>query len=167
MRTQVNIFCPFHRDISWITQEVIEEYAGAVISGGEAPQHCINKWSGGDPIRGNMLPELLNTNPDFLSLQDELIEEFGVERFVGKPREKVYHIRQLEMAIVAAKTASDRAALYKELREYQGWSSKPSEKVADITINNNNGPVVFDNTNPAENERVVMSIFAAANARSV
>lgn len=167
MRTQVKLYCPFHRDLSWMTQEVIEEYAGAKIAGGAAPDYCILKWTQDQPTRATMFQELLDTNPDFMSLQDELIDEFGIERFTGKPRDKVYHIRQIEIAISNAKTASDRAALYKELREYQGWSSKPAEKMPDITINNNTSPVLFSNADPIENERVVMSIFAVANARSV
>lgn len=167
MRTQVRLYCPFHRDLSWMTQEVIEDYAGAKVAGGEAPSYCILKWTQDQPTRASMFPELLDNNPDFMTLQEELIDEFGIERFIGKPRDKIFHIRQLEQAIEKAKTASDKAALYKELREYQGWSSKPLEKLPEVTINNPSGPVVFENGKAIENERIVMSIFTAVNARSV
>lgn len=159
MRTQVRLFCPFHRDLSWLTQEVIEDYAGAKIRGGEAPYYCITKWTGEDKLKAMMLPEMLDTNPDFERLQEELIDEFGIEHFIGKTKPKEYHIRQLEIAIELAKSDDDRAKLYKELREYRGWTNKPAEKAVEVNITNNNAQMSFDRNNLAEVERAVMSFF--------
>lgn len=159
MRTQVNLFDPFHRDISWITQEVIEEYAGAKIRGGTAPEYCIGKWSQGNPLRVALMPEFLDCNPDFAQLQDDLVEEFGIEHFIGKPKSREYHIRQLENAIEGAKLPTDKAKLYAELREYQGWTTKPAEKAVEVNINNTNHQINFDKSNLAECERMVMSFL--------
>lgn len=168
MRTQVRIYYPFNVDISWITQEVVEDYAGAKISGGEAPAYCIAKWSNGDSTRDNLLPQILDTNPDFIALQDELVDEFGIERFVGKPKPREYHVRRLEIAIDNARLPADKAKLYAELREYQGWSTKPTERVGGPVINNpTGGTFIFDNSNPIEAERVVMSIFASPNVDTI
>lgn len=159
MRTQVRLFCPFHRDLSWLTQEVIEDYAGAKIRGGEAPYYCVTKWTGEDKLKAMMLPEMLDTNPDFERLQEELIDEFGIEHFIGKVKPKEYHIRQIEMAIELAKTDDDRAKLYKELREYRGWTNKPAEKAIEVNVTNNTAQMNFDRNNVAEVERAVMSFF--------
>jgi hypothetical protein len=159
MRTQVRLYCPFHRDLSWLTQELIEDYAGAQIRGGMAPYYCVSKWTGDDKVRAMIMPEMLDTHPEFEQLKEELIDEFGIEHFIGKPKPKEYHIRQLEIAIELCKTDDDRAKLYKELREYRGWTNKPAEKAVEVTINNNNAQISFDKNNPSEVERGVMSFF--------
>lgn len=160
MRTEVVLYCPFNRDFGWITQAVIEEYAGACIRGGTAPDYCVNKWSQMDPLKVTLMHELLDTHPDFEILKDELVEEFGIEHFIGKPRSKEYHIKQLELAIEATSDAKEKAALYKELREYCGWTPKPTE-VTPVNITNNiqQAMPIFDKTDQNEVERMVMSFF--------
>lgn len=127
MRAQLEVWCPYGRDVSWITQEVIEDFAGACIMGGAAPENCARKWSGGDPVRAIMLPELLLPMPEFRRLKDDLIAEFGEEYFLGAMQSKFYHIRQLEMSLESETDNDLKAKLYKVLLELRGWVTKPSD----------------------------------------
>lgn len=167
MRTHIDIYDPFNRDTRWITQEVITEYVGARIRSPIAAEYCLMKWSGGDKLRIDQFNELITDRPELDVLEAELIDEYGMEFFIGKPKPKEYHIRQLELAIERTQDKKELAALYKELREMQGWTTKPTERGVGIVINNGTpgeAPKI-DANNPREAERIVMSYFSAVDVR--
>lgn len=160
MRTQIYIVDYFSRDVSWISQEFIEDYAGALLRGGRHAEYCIEKWTRGDKLKIQMFMELAATHPDIQSIQDELIDEFGIDYFVGKPKSKEYHIRQLEIEIQNARSSDDKAKLYKELREYNGWTIKAVEK--SVTVKSASGSTTQQDlpNDLREAERIVMTMFA-------
>ena len=164
MRTQVYLFDPFHRDISWITQEVIEDYAGALLRGLRAAELCIQKWARGDATKMKLMSEVLDGHPDITILQDELIDEFGEERFIGKARSREYHIKELEERIAIEADGRVVAALVQQLRELRGWTVKPAEPGSVVNIQNNVGAqpkITLDPNDSKEAERIVMSVFAS------
>lgn len=164
MRTQVYLYDPFHRDIEWITQEVIEDYAGSMLRGLRAGELCIQKWARADATKMKMMAELLNGHPDISILQDELIDEFGEERFIGKARSREFHIKELEARIEYETDGRIAAALIQQLRELRGWTLKPAEAGSIVNIQNNVGAqpkIVIDPNDAREAERVVMSVFAS------
>lgn len=161
MRTPFYVYDPFGRDTAWITQEVIEEYVGARMRGPDAAMYCLQKWTQGDAIKINQFMELVSNNPELDRLQEELIDELGIDALIGKPKTKEYHIRQLEIAIELARTPDEKAKLYKELREYQGWTAKPAEKGLSVSVTTNHvGSEAIANKAPRDAERIVMSVFA-------
>lgn len=164
MRTQINIYDAFNRDTSWITQEVIETYAGAKLRGERAADIYINSITRGDAVKIQLFMELVYNHPDLILLQDELIAEFGEETFIGKARSKEFHIRQLEERIENEKDAKALAPLIRELRELRQWTVKPFDSTGNpvsVTVNTGPSSVNFNRDNPREAERIVMSIFSS------
>ena len=163
MRTKIELHDPFNRDVSWITQEAIEEYAGACIHSQEAGDLCIQKWSRGDPQRAKLMREQLVGNHYVALLQDELIDEFGEERFIGKRLSKERRIAFLEQRLLQEPNNQVAALISKEIRELNGEVIKPSEKGATVNVNVVPTTVKFDRTNPRESERIVASVLGSLN----
>jgi hypothetical protein len=163
MRTRVEIYDSFHRDVSWITQDAIEEYAGAALHSREAADLCIMKWSRGDPVKVALMREHLVGNYYVTLLQEELIEEFGEERFIGKPLSKERRVRILEQRLLSERDNDVAAKISKEIRELNGEVVKPSDKAVSLTVNAAPSNVTFDRNNPREAERIVMSVLGALN----
>ena len=139
----------------------MEDYAGARIRGAKAADLCVAKWAQGDVGKVTQFYEVAADHPDLTLLEEELLDEFGLEHFIGKIKPKDYHIRHLEIAILNCYDLDTKAKLYKELREYQGWTSKPAEKGVSATVTIGATPTaMLDPNNPRETERIVMSIFA-------
>jgi|SRR5665213_1046099 len=164
MRTQLTFYDPFHRDTSWITQEVVEDYAGALLHGNDTAELCIQKWSRNDPQKMLLLREQLVGNRRAVEqLQTELIDEYGEEYFIGKPMTKAQRVRELERRLLIEPDNKKAAELSKEIRELNGETVKPAEKGISVTVNTTPTKVVFDRANPRESERIVMSVLGALN----
>lgn len=164
MRKQIFIRDAFNRDTSWITQEVIEEFAGAKLRGDVAAARCAAKWTNSDQLKINLFFEMMDeAQDDIRLLQDELVDEFGIEYFIGKAKTREQHIRECEIAIENSRDAKDKAALYKELRELRGWTLKPAEAAPAVTVNNNilSSDVRLERGDLRNAERIVMSVFGS------
>jgi hypothetical protein len=162
MRTQIDIYCPFGRDVSWITQEICEAYAGASLRGRKVADREAMALSGDDLPRAHMLMSLLDSHPDFLKLKDELIDEYGYEAFI-RPKHMLEHIRDLEARMDDCQDDEVYAKLMKELRELRGWTVKPAENRVIINNNNQNlqqnASLSIDTHNPVEVTRVYHSLL--------
>lgn len=160
MRTVVDVYCPFGRDIAWITQEICEEYAGASIKGKRAAEKAALDLAGNDFPRAETLRSMLDTHPDFILLKEELLDEYGIEHFI-KSKSMLEHIRDLEERMEAETDNEVYAKLSKELRELRGWVVKPTEKTPNVTNVNvlTQQQVHIDRSNPKELERYYQSIM--------
>lgn len=160
MRTVIEMYCPFGRDVAWITQEMIEEYAGASITGKRAAEKAALDLAGNDYPRSETLRSMLDTHPLFAILKEELLDEYGLEHFV-KPKSMLEHIRDLEERMEAEPNNDTYAKLNKELRELRGWVVKPAEKTAAVTNVNviASQQMSIDRSNPKELERYYHSIM--------
>jgi hypothetical protein len=162
MRTQVEIYCPFGRDVSWITQEIVEAYAGACLRGRKIAEREALALAGDDFPRAHTLQSLMDTNPEFLALKDELLDTYGIEAFI-RPKHILEHVRDLEARMDDCNDDETYAKLMKELRELRGWTVKPAENK--VIINNNNSvdnrqqSLTIDKHNPNEVARLYNSIL--------
>lgn len=165
MLTRLHLYDPIGRDTSWITDELIVEYAASSLRSELSAQLCIDKWTRGDAAKAGMFAELIIGRPELEEIKDQLLDQYGEEAFVGKPRSLTFHIRQLEIRMEACRDPDSYAKLAKQLADMRGWNVKPVERAA-TPINNitvNNGPVL-DASNPREAARIVMSVLANASA---
>jgi len=162
MRVQVQPYCPFGRDTSWITQDVVEAYIYAWIKGHRFAEYCIAKYAQGDPIRMRTFREVVFDDPDF----EDLKEQIWAEMELPTPGSIEYHIwnieRQLEDPTLPP---AELSKLYKVLGEYRGWLTKPGEKAASIQLINNvgtgeNGTANIASMNANEAERLYYSLIA-------
>lgn len=160
MRTEVEIWCPFGRDVSWITQEIVEAWAGACLSGDRKAATLGLNICGNDFQCFELLKSIFNdSNVQFIALKEELLDEYGIDYF--RPiRSKQDHIADLEERMRDEKNNKVYAALAKELREFRQWSVKPVEAAPSTTVNVfSNQQVSIDRHNPREVERYYQSIM--------
>lgn len=165
MRTAVYIFDPFHRDISWITQEVIEEFVASRIRGMDAANRCILKWCKADINKADLMREMMNdAEPDLKLLEAELIDEFGEQHFIGPPLSKARRRYILEQTLQRETDSKKVTEISKEIRELNGETVKPADKMPDaatVGISIDKAIINFDRNNPRECERVVMSVLGS------
>jgi len=166
MRTAVDIICPFGRDVAWITQAIVEQYAGACLRGKRQSEREGIIICGHNFERFEILRSFLNdTNPQFIELMDELLAEYGIDHFMrSKPR--LEHIRDIEELMEQAASTGkmkEYAELLKQLRGLRGWEEKPRDPVAPSTTVNVYGgsqpAAVLDKHNPREVERFYQSLM--------
>lgn len=164
MRHEIFFRDVFNRDTSWITQEALEEYAAATIRGLANGEIIIRKWAQADAIKMNLFAEMLvEIDADIQILKEDLISEFGIDHFLGVAKTREQHCRELELAIDKTVDAKDKAALYKELREFRGWSLKPADNQVNVSVSvsNNNDRITVPRGDAREAERIVMSVFGS------
>jgi hypothetical protein len=157
---QVYVSDPFGRDVSWITQEVCEQFAGACLTSRRAADQCAEFLCQGDYDKAAKLRLYLIGNASFIALQQELVSTYGLEHFI-KPKSKEEHIRDLEDRMETETNNETYAKLSKELRELRGWVLKPADAAPmQININNvANAMSVVDKSNPRELQRAYQSIM--------
>ncbi len=161
MLTQVEIYCPFNRDVSWITQEICEAYAAACLRGNKVAEREALALSGDSYPRMALLKSMLDTHPDFIRLKEELIDNYGIDYFV-KSKTQLEHIRDLEERMESETDNEVYAKLSKELRELRGWITKPTEKTQTVNTNillSASTNVSIDRHNPREVARYYQSIM--------
>lgn len=165
MRQTIRIFDQLNRPTNWITQEVIEEYVGARIKGPHIAEIVLTRLCSNDATRYHQFMQCVAVLPELDVLEQELIEEFGEEYFIGPPLSKERFIRHLEDRLLKETNNDIAAKLSKELREARGWVIKPSEQNTKVEVLNLNGGVKFDKSNPAEAEKLYFAIAGAALSR--
>jgi hypothetical protein len=161
MRTQVVVKDVFSRDVSFITQEFCEFYAGETIKGKQCGDAALTEMCNGDQNKILLVKTLLETNADFIQLRDDLIDEFGIE-FFCKTKSRLEHIRDLEALMEVEKDGKTYAAMLKELRELKGWVEKPSDRNAQVIVNNQIGVsqrVTVDRSDPKALQRLYQSVM--------
>lgn len=144
---------------------MIETYVGKLIKSEKAAYQAVMRFCNNDPNKVNQFMTLVPDIEALTDLRDELIEEFGIEKFLGAPMGKEQHKRILEEALRNETDNNRRAAISKELRELNGWVTKPSEKSAEANVTVFNGELKFDKNDPAEGERIYMAVAGSAMAR--
>lgn len=165
MRTKFFVYDPQGRDTSWITQEIIEEYAGSHIKSEAMAEITLTKICGNDKARYLQFMQIIAANPQIHELKAELKDEYGLTYFVGEAMTKEERIYFLENQMRGEKNSLSIVSLSKEIRELRGEVMKPSEQMAKIDITNVTGAIKFDKNNPAEGERLYMAIAGAALVR--
>jgi hypothetical protein len=158
--TAVYVSDPFGRDVSWLTQQICEEYAGACLKGRRAADQCALYLCQGNYAKAELLRLYLVGNSFFETLKDELVDLYGLAYFL-KPKSREEHIRDLEDRMEAELDNETYAKLSKELRELRGWVVKPSDApTVNVSVNNvANAINSIDKSNPRELQRAYMSIM--------
>jgi hypothetical protein len=138
MRTQIEVTWPFsNQDISWITQEVCEAYAGSTLKGRKRSDETALMLANNSYTNAALLKQILEAHPDFLKLRDDLIDEFGIEHFI-RPKTHLEHIRDIEERMEGELDNAVYAKLMKELRELRAWSiEKPPSLPNSNNVTNN------------------------------
>jgi hypothetical protein len=161
MRTQLEIYCPFGRDVSWITQEICESYAGAsLIPGKAAREEAALALSGGSFARSEILKSILNDyNPEFQELKSQLLDEYGESHFV-KIKSHTVLIAELQERMDNCADPDSFAKLHKEMRELRGFVTKPKDTpvINNISVQTTQG-VSIDRHNPKEVARIYHSVM--------
>ena len=152
----------FGRYIVWITPEVLEECAGALLRIGPHFDYCVAKWAQGDLERDRTLRAIISEleHNEIRELQNQLIDEFGEHTFIGRPKSVERLAIELEIDYKAA-PAQFKAAIMAQLIELRGLKQKPAEKSLTVTTNVNGGvtQAKLNPDDPRESERVVMSVL--------
>jgi hypothetical protein len=161
-RLQLEIYCPFGRDVSWITQEICESYAGAcLIPGKAAREEAALALAGNSYARAEILKSVLNDfNADFQELKSQLVDEFGENHFV-KIKSHTVLIAELQERMDNCADPDSFAKLHKEMRELRGFVTKPKESlpvVNNITVQTTQG-MSIDKHNPKEVARLYHSLM--------
>ena len=143
---------------------MIETYVGKLIKSEKAAFQAVQRFCNNDPLKVNQFMTLVPDIDALEELRNELIEEFGIEKFIGPPMTKDQHKRILEEALRNELDNNRRAAISKELRELNGWVSKPGQ-AAEASVTVFNGEVKFDKNNPAEAERIYMAVAGSSLSR--
>ena len=161
MRTQVQVSWPFgNQDIRWIDQAVCESYAGGVLKGKRTAEVVALSLGGGDYARADLLKKILDTHPNFIQLQKDLIDEYGIEYFI-KPKTHLEHVRDIEERMEMTNDPLAYAKLSKELRELRGWTDKspmlPNEFNDNRSVTTNNFNININD--PVEVSRMYRSIM--------
>jgi hypothetical protein len=158
--TKVYISDPFNRDVTWITDQMVEEFAGACLRGRRAADDVALYLCQGNYAKADLLRTYLVGNYHFEQLKQELIDTFGLETFI-KPKTREEHIRELEDRMENEKDNEVYTKLAKELREFRGWVVKPSDGPP-VTVNVNNvanAMTSINKSNPRELQRAYASII--------
>lgn len=165
MRTQFYVFDPWKRDVSWITQEVIEEYCGALLRSPMAAENCIRKHSQRDQEKYNTFIDIVSPENEYIqAIMRELEEEYTIEYFIGKPKPLVWHIRQLELRMEMCKDPAEYTKMAKQLSDMNGWNKKPNENtVQTVSITVGGEETKLDRNNPRETQRIVMSVLGSVS----
>jgi hypothetical protein len=160
MRVQVRPYDQFGRDVSWITQEVIEGYIFALIKGERFAKSYVFKHTQGDPLRLRTFEEVLLDDPDFDDLKDQIWDEQGLP----EKGSIEYHIWQIERALESPDLPpQELSKLYKILGEYRGWITKPGEgSTQTVNINTvgiDGKPANLRTMNDKDAELIYMSLL--------
>jgi hypothetical protein len=160
-RIQVQPYCPFGRDTSWMTQTIIEGYIYAWIKGERFAETYISKYAGGDLIKISTFKEVLVDDMDFDDLKDQIWEEMNLPA-VGTIE---YHIWQIERLLQSPYLIqTELAKLYKILGEYRGWIAKPGEaKVSTTVVTINDTRADLTTMNEAQAEILYHNVMTGRN----
>jgi hypothetical protein len=155
MRTQIEIFDPYGRDVSWISQEACERYAVACYRGyGDDEIAAICQH---DKMRMFQWRELFKGNPDIEALAEEIVAELGGDEIVlGKPKTTYAMRRILEDAIVSEKDPKAKAAYLKLWYEQHGERAPPIAGAAKA----DDMPESLTSNDPNEAIRIFLSVIA-------
>jgi hypothetical protein len=153
----------FGRNVGWITGEVLEECAGAMLRIGPHLDYCIAKWAEGDLDKDRTLRAIISElqNSAIRELQNELMDEYGEAAFIGRPKSVERLAIELEIDYKAA-PLQFKAAIMAQIIELRGLKQKPVEKT--VTVTNNIASATTPtqlSSDPREAERVVMSILGS------
>lgn len=160
MRTIIEIEDAFNRDISFITQEFCEFYAGESIKGVNYAYEALMRYFDNNKDKVILAQSLLDRHADFIQLKEDLVDEFGIEAFI-KTKSRLEHIRDLEHRMEIQLDGKTYAAMVKELRELKGWVEKPGEpRGVSVTVHNAPARATFEQGDLKGAERVYQSLMA-------
>jgi hypothetical protein len=164
MRHQIFFRDAFNRDTSWITQEVIEEYAAATIKNEANGAVIVRKYAQGDAQRINLFMEFVaECSCDIDILREELKAEFGIQHFYGAPKTLEQHVLELEYAITCEPDGKKKSDLYGKLITLRGWDNKSANNAVNVNVNvaQSGQRIEVPRGDAREAERIVMSVFGS------
>jgi hypothetical protein len=157
-RIQVQPYCPFGGDVSWITQEMLEGYIFAWIKGDRFAKAYIAKYAQGDPGRIQKFIDVTVDDSDF----DDLKEQIWAELELPETGSIEYHIWQIERQLAdPLLPKTELAKLYKVLGEYRGWITKPGEGKVQVNVGAAATVENMSVSNPVDAERMYASVIAS------